>query len=152
MRLQECNTGRSIQILLVEDSPGDAELTIETLKFGGLLNQVCVVEDGEEAMEFLRHCGSFAQAPHPDLVLLDLNLPRKNGREVLAEMKADTELRKIPVVVLTASQVDQDILSSFSLNAGCYLSKPLDFAQFLEAIRCIGRFDLTVVTAPESGV
>ncbi len=145
MLVQECEKCRPIQILLVEDNPSDAELTLETLKFGKLRNSVCVVENGEEALRFLRRSGGFTQAPRADLVLLDLNLPRKNGREVLAEMKSDVELREIPVVVLTASQVDKDIMITYELKEGCYLLKPLDFGQFLDAIRSIGHFGLSVV-------
>ncbi len=152
MILREYGQSRPIQILLVEDNPSDAELTMETLTFGKLRNPMCLVEDGEEAMKLLRRKDSFAHAPRPDLILLDLNLPRKDGRQVLAEMKADAQLREIPVVVLTASQVDRDILSTYKLDEGCYLTKPLVFGQFLEAVRSIGRFGLTVVDESQSGV
>ena len=123
MKLRECDRGRPIQILLVEDNPSDAELTVESLRFGRLDNRLCVVEDGEEAMSFLRRRNGFAQAPRPDLILLDLNLPRKNGREVLTEIKADASLKDIPVVILTSSEYDRDVVGAFGLNAGCYLTK-----------------------------
>ena len=135
---QDC---RPIQILLVEDSPSDAELTMEALRLGSLRNPLSIVEDGVEAISYLRR----GSAPRPDLILLDLNLPRMGGREVLTEMKGDTDLQQIPVVVLTASQSDRDVLDTYKLGAGCYLTKPLDFGQFLEAVHSFGRFGLAVV-------
>ncbi len=140
--------GRAIQILLVEDSPSDTELTIEALRDGKVSNNLSVVEDGVQALQFLRREDRFAQAPRPDLILLDLNLPRKDGREVLVELKADPNLRTIPVVVLTTSRADQDILKAYQLNANCYITKPVDFKQFIEVVRSIEHFWLTVVTLP----
>jgi chemotaxis family two-component system response regulator Rcp1 len=139
---------QAIEILLVEDSPSDAELTIEALKEGKVTNHLSVVEDGVQAMEFLRREGRFAGAPRPGLVLLDLNLPRKDGRAVLAEMKADPELRAIPVVVLTTSRAERDVLHVYGLNGNCYITKPLDFRQFVEVVKSIEHFWLTVVTLP----
>ncbi len=140
--------GRAIQILLVEDSPSDTELTIEALRDGKVSNNLSVVEDGVQALQFLRREARFTQAPRPDLILLDLNLPRKDGREVLGELKADPNLRTIPVVVLTTSRADQDILKAYQLNANCYITKPVDFKQFIEVVRSIEHFWLTVVTLP----
>ncbi len=139
-----------IEILLVEDSPGDARLTIEALKDAKVLNHISVAEDGVEAMAFLRQEGEHAQAPRPDLVLLDLNLPRKDGREVLAEIKADKSLAQIPVVVLTTSQAEQDIVKSYQLHANCYITKPVDLDQFMTVISAVESFWLTVVRLPPS--
>jgi CheY-like chemotaxis protein len=139
---------RPIEILLVEDSPSDAEFTVEALKEAKVRNHLNVVEDGVQAMEFLRRQGQFAQAPRPDLIMLDLNLPRKDGREVLAELKADDTLKTIPVVVLTTSRAEQDVLRAYQLHANCYITKPVDFQQFLEVVRSIESFWLFVVTLP----
>jgi two-component system, chemotaxis family, response regulator Rcp1 len=140
--------GRPIEILIVEDSPSDTELTLEALKDFKVRNHVTVVEDGVMAMQYLRRQGSYADSIRPDLIMLDLNLPRKDGREVLAEIKADETLRTIPVVVLTTSRAEQDILRSYQLNANCYITKPVDFNQFLEVVRTIESFWLFVVTLP----
>jgi chemotaxis family two-component system response regulator Rcp1 len=142
--------GRPIDILLVEDSPSDTDLTVEALGAGKVANRLSIVEDGVQAMEFLRRQGRFANAPRPDLILLDLNLPRKDGREVLAEVKADPTLRHIPIVVLTTSQAEQDVLRAYSLHANCYVTKPVDFRQFIEVIRSIEDFWLTIVKLPET--
>jgi two-component system, chemotaxis family, response regulator Rcp1 len=141
-------TGRPIEILLVEDSPSDTELTVEALRDFKVRNHVNIVEDGVQAMQFLRRQGSFAGAPRPDLIMLDLNLPRKDGREVLADIKGDDNLKTIPIVVLTTSRADQDILRAYQLNANCYINKPVDFTQFLEVVRSIESFWLFVVTLP----
>jgi CheY-like chemotaxis protein len=143
-------TGRPVEILLVEDNPGDVRLTIEALREGKVRNHLSVAEDGEEALAFLRREGSYAHAPRPDLILLDLNLPRKDGREVLAEIKADPRLKTIPVVILTTSQADQDVARSYELNANCYVTKPVDLEQFIGVVQSIEDFWLTVVTLPES--
>ena len=137
-----------IEILLVEDNPGDVRLTRESLKDGKIHTRLSVVSDGEEALEFLYRRGRHAGAPRPDLVLLDLNLPRKSGREVLAEIKVDEHLRRIPVVVLTSSEAEQDILASYNLNANCYITKPVDLEQFIRVVRSIEDFWLTVVKLP----
>ncbi len=144
------DNGRPIEILLVEDSPGDVRLTIEALKDGKVRNNLSVVGDGEEALAFLRRQGKYADAPLPDLVLLDLNLPKMDGREVLAEIKNDSLLKRIPVVVLTTSRAEQDVLRSYDLHANCYITKPVDLDQFIGVIRTIEDFWLTVVTLPTS--
>jgi two-component system, chemotaxis family, response regulator Rcp1 len=140
---------KPVEILLVEDSPSDATLTIEALEAGKVANKLTLVEDGVEAMEFLRRKGKYANAKRPDLIMLDLNLPRKDGREVLAEIKNDPELKVIPIIVLTTSHSDKDILQSYQLNANCYITKPVDFAQFIEVVKSIEKFWLTVVTLPQ---
>jgi two-component system, chemotaxis family, response regulator Rcp1 len=140
--------GKPIEILLVEDSPSDTDLTLEALKDFKVRNHVTVVEDGVLALQLLRREGPYAEAPRPDMIMLDLNLPRKDGREVLAEIKADESLKTIPVVVLTTSRADQDILRAYQLNANCYITKPVDFNQFLEVVRSIETFWLYVVSLP----
>jgi CheY-like chemotaxis protein len=140
--------GRPIEILLVEDSPSDTELTVEALKDFKVRNHVSIVQDGVQAMQFLRRQGPYVQAPRPDMIMLDLNLPRKDGREVLAELKGDDDLRTIPIVVLTTSRAEQDILRAYQLNANCYINKPVDFNQFLDVVRSIESFWLFVVTLP----
>ena len=134
-----------ISILLIEDNPGDVRLTQEALKEGKILNQITVVEDGVEAMGYLRKKDN---QNRPDLIMLDLNLPRMNGREVLAAIKADETLRRIPVVVLTTSDSEQDILNSYNLHANCYVTKPVDLEQFIHVVRSIEDFWLTVVKLP----
>jgi CheY-like chemotaxis protein len=142
--------GRPIEILLVEDNPGDVRLTIEALKEGKVHNNLSVVGDGVAAIEFLRKQGDYAEAPRPDLILLDLNLPRKDGREVLAEVKEDPSLKRIPIVILTTSQAEQDVIRSYNLHANCYITKPVDLPQFLDVVESIEDFWLTVVKLPES--
>jgi CheY-like chemotaxis protein len=145
-------TGSPIEILLVEDNPGDARLAIEALREAKVGNRLNVVQDGVEAVAFLRREGRHAQAPRPDLVLLDLNLPRKDGREVLAEIKGDADLKRIPVVVLTTSKAEQDILKMYELHANCYITKPVDLDQFMNVVRSIEEFWLTVVKLPTAQV
>jgi CheY-like chemotaxis protein len=140
--------GRPVEILLVEDSPSDADLTMETLAGGKVANHVSVAEDGVEAIAFLRREGDYSHSPRPDLILLDLNLPRKDGREVLAEIKQDEKLKDIPVVVLTSSRAEQDMLHAYSYHANCYITKPVDFEQFLDVVKAIEGFWLTVVKLP----
>ena len=142
------NNARSIEILLVEDNPGDARLTVEAMREAKVRNRMHVVEDGVEAMAFLRRQGSFGEAPRPDLILLDLNLPRKDGREVLAEVKADPDLKRIPVVVLTTSRAEEDVLRAYDLHANCYVTKPVDLAQFMKIVSQIDEFWVKVVTLP----
>jgi two-component system, chemotaxis family, response regulator Rcp1 len=142
---------RPIEILLVEDSPSDTDLTIEALDEGKVANHLSIVEDGVQAMEFLRRQNQYAGAPRPDLILLDLNLPRKDGREVLTELKSDPDLRAIPVVVLTTSRAEEDVLRAYQLQANCFITKPVDFRQFLDVVRSIENFWLTVVTLPPNG-
>ena len=138
----------AIQILLVDDSPTDVRLTQEALQERKMINQLCVVTDGEAAIDFLRQRGPYTDAPRPDLILLDLNLPTTDGREVLAEIKADDRLRQIPVVVLTTSNDEQDILQAYDLNCNCYITKPVDFEQFLNIVKSIEHFWLAIVTLP----
>lgn len=142
------NLVKPIEILLVEDSPSDAELTLEALREGKICNHINLVEDGVQALAFLRRQGPYAEAPRPDLVLLDLNIPRKDGREVLAEMKSDPDLKTIPVVILTTSRADEDVLRAYSLHANCYIIKPVDFRPFLEVVKSIENFWLSVVKLP----
>jgi len=137
-----------VEILLVEDNPGDVRLTREALKEGKLCNHLHVVRDGVEALAFLRREGKYTYAPYPDLVLLDLNLPKKDGREVLAEIKADPELKRIPVVILTTSQAEQDILKTYDLHANCYITKPVDLEQFITVVKTIQDFWFSVVRLP----
>jgi two-component system, chemotaxis family, response regulator Rcp1 len=137
-----------IEILLVEDSPADVIITREAFEEARLLNEIHVVEDGVQAMEFLRREGRYASAPRPDLILLDLNLPRKNGREVLAEIKNDPNLKSIPVIVLTTSSADEDILKAYDMHANCYVVKPVGFENFLKAVQSIRNFWFSVVALP----
>jgi CheY-like chemotaxis protein len=139
---------RPIEILLVEDNPGDVRLTIEALKEGKVRNNLNVARDGVEAVAFLRREGPYANAVRPDLILLDLNLPRKDGREVLAEIKEDASLRRIPVVVLTTSKAEEDILRTYDLHANCYITKPVDLEQFIQVVRSIDDFWLSIVRLP----
>jgi len=145
------NSERSIQpvdILLVEDSPADVRLTREALHEAKVMNTLHIVKDGVEALAFLRQQGPYAASPRPKLILLDLNLPKKDGREVLAEIKQDESLKRIPVVVLTTSKAEEDIVRSYNLHANAYVSKPVDLARFFEVIRALEDFWLAVVTLP----
>ena len=142
-------TVNPIEVLLVEDDPGDILMTREAFEDNKLNNTLHVVNDGEQAIAFLTRQEPFDEAPRPDLILLDLNLPRKDGREVLAEIKADHELRSIPVVVLTTSEAEEDILRSYNLHANAYVTKPVDFAGFTKAIRQIDEFFFTIVRLPK---
>ncbi len=138
-----------VEILLVEDNPGDARLAIEVLKEAKVRNTLHWVKDGVEALEFLRREKGFAKAPRPDVILLDLNLPRKDGREVLAEIKQDDTLMRIPVVVLTISKDEADIFKTYNLHANCYVTKPLDLDQFVKVVKSIEDFWLTIVKLPQ---
>jgi len=137
-----------VDVLLVEDDPGDILMTREAFQHHKIQNKLHVVTDGEQALQFLRRAGEYADAPRPDLILLDLNLPRRSGHEVLAELKEDPQLRVIPVVILTTSQAEEDILRSYSLHANAYVSKPVDFERFMDVIRQIDNFFVTVVKLP----
>jgi CheY-like chemotaxis protein len=137
-----------IEVLLVEDNPGDAQLTRIALEDSKISIHLNVVEDGVEAMAFLRKQEKYAKMPHPDIVLLDLNLPRKDGREVLAEIKGDENLKRIPVVVLTTSQAEEDILKAYNLCANCYITKPVDFDQFVKIVQSIENFWFAIVKLP----
>ena len=142
---------RPIEILLVEDNPGDVDLAREAFENGKVHNSLHVVLDGEAAIMFLRRQGTFAAAPRPDLVLLDLNLPKKDGREVLAEIKADESLMRIPVVILTTSAAEEDVLESYNLHANCYITKPIDLNQFMKVVQSIKNFWLSIVVLPPDG-
>lgn len=141
-------TSRPVEVLLVEDNPGDIRLTQEAFKEGRVFVNLTVANDGVEAMEILKGRGDNAAKRRPDLILLDLNLPRKNGREVLVEIKADEELRRIPVIVMTTSKAEQDIHRAYNLNANCYITKPVELDEFLNVVRSIEDFWLTIVTLP----
>jgi len=141
-------TVRPIEILLVEDNPGDVRLTLEVLKEGKVLNNLSVVEDGVEALAFLHREGKYTEAPYPELILLDLNLPKKNGYEVLTEIKEDPRLKRIPVVILTVSKDEEDILRSYDHHANCYITKPADLDQFINIVKSIEDFWLTIVKFP----
>ena len=140
-----------IEILLVEDNPADVRLTQEAFKESRVATRLHVVQDGVEAVAYLRRQGHYGTAARPDLVLLDLNLPKKDGRGVLADIKADESLRRIPVVILTTSESEQDIFRTYDLHANCFITKPVDFAEFMRVIRSIEDFWLTIVKLPRSG-
>jgi len=140
--------GRPIEILLVEDNPGDVRLTKEAFKDSKVLNSLNVAKDGAEAMAFLRREGKYTDAVRPDLILLDLNLPKKDGREVLTEIKNDLNLKRIPVVILTVSKAEEDIIRSYELHANCYIAKPVDLDRFIEVVKAIEDFWFTIVKLP----
>jgi CheY-like chemotaxis protein len=142
---------RPVEILLVEDNPGDERLTREALKEGKVYSNLHWVKDGVEAMEFLRRQGKYKDVPRPDIILLDLNLPKKDGREVLQDIKNDNELKRIPVVVLTTSKAEEDVLRTYNLHANCYVTKPVDLEKFIVVVKSIDVFWLTVVTLPPNG-
>ena len=143
------NIDKPVEILLAEDNPGDVMLTRKALEQGKLANNLHVTTDGVDALEFLRQDGEYEDAPRPDLILLDLNMPRKDGQEVLEELRADNELRRIPVVVLTSSESEEDIVRSYELNANAYLTKPVDFDGFVEIVNRLENFWFQVVKFPE---
>ena len=146
--MNEYNKTKAIDILLVEDNPGDIRLTKEVLKEGKIRNRLNVVMDGEEAIFYLKKTGKYKDAVSPDIILLDLNLPKKDGREVLAEIKVDPVLMLIPVIVLTTSESEQDILNMYSHHANCYITKPVDFNQFISVIKSVEDFWLSIVKLP----
>ena len=141
--------GRPVEILLVEDNPGDVRLTEEALKEGKVINNIHLARDGVEAISFLQRGGKYPNAVRPDLILLDLNLPKKDGREVLMEIKKDDELRRIPVVVLTTSGSEEDIIRTYDYHANCYITKPVDLDQFINVVKSIENFWLSVVKLPQ---
>lgn len=143
--------GRPIEILLVEDNPGDVRLTREALKEGKVRNNLYMVEDGVEALAFLLRKGKYANSIRPDLILLDLNLPRKDGRELLADIKSDPDLKQIPVVILTTSKDEADVLRTYDLHANCYITKPVDLNQFITVVQAIENFWMTIVLLPPNG-
>jgi len=142
------DSGEPVEILLAEDNPGDVELTQKALEQGNIINNLHVVGDGVEALSYLRQEGEYADATRPDLILLDLNMPRKDGTEVLEDIKGDADLRRIPVVVMTSSEAEEDIVRSYDLHANAYLTKPIDYDGFLDIVRSIEEFWLTVVKMP----
>jgi len=142
---------RPVEILLVEDNPGDVRLTEEALHEAKVRNNLSVVGDGVEAMAFLRREGVHGDAPRPDIILLDLNLPKMDGREVLARVKADPDLKRIPVVILTTSKAEEDVLRTYELHANCFISKPVGFEQFMRVVHSIENFWLSIVTLPAAG-
>jgi chemotaxis family two-component system response regulator Rcp1 len=143
---------KPIEILLVEDNQGDVRLTREALKEGKVLNTLHVARDGVEGLAFLRHEGKYAQEPHPDIILLDLNLPRMDGRELLEIIKTDPKLRRIPVVILTTSKSEEDILKTYDLHANCFITKPVDLDQFMNMIRSMEEFWFMIVKLPPDGM
>lgn len=146
--MTDSTRGSPVEILLVEDNPGDVRLTKEALKEGKVYSNLHWAKDGVEALEFLRRQGKFAGVPRPDIILLDLNLPKKDGREVLSEIKNDDDLKRIPVVILTTSKAEEDVLRSYELHANCYVTKPVDLEKFIVVVQSIDKFWLTVVTLP----
>jgi CheY-like chemotaxis protein len=146
--MMKCSNGKPIEILLVEDNPGDVRLTVESLKEATVMNNLSVVGDGVEAMAFLRRNGVYANAPKPHLILLDLNLPKKDGYEALAEIKQDPRLKLIPVVIVTGSDAERDIVGSYDLHANAYVAKPVDLDQFMDVIRSVESFWLSVAKLP----
>lgn len=143
--------GRPVEILLADDNEGDARLALEAMRDAKVYNRLHHVLDGVEAMAFLRRQGRYADVPRPDLILLDLNMPKKDGREVLAEVKGDPDLKRIPVVILTISKEEEDILKTYNLHANCYITKPIDLDQFLKVVRGVEEFWLTIVKLPPGG-
>jgi two-component system, chemotaxis family, response regulator Rcp1 len=144
--------GKLVEILLVEDNPGDVRLTIEALREGRVLNNLHVASDGVEALEYLNREGKFPDAVRPDMILLDLNLPRMDGRELLAEIKSSPDLRRIPVVILTTSKAEEDIVQTYDLHANCYITKPVDLDSFMEVVKSIEDFWFTIVKLPQNGL
>jgi chemotaxis family two-component system response regulator Rcp1 len=149
--MKQQDTSKLVDILLVEDNEGDARLAKEAMRDSKIRNTLHHVSDGEEAMAFLRKEGKYEKVPRPDLVLLDLNLPKKDGRQVLAEIKNDDELKRIPVVILTVSSAEEDILKSYNLHANCFITKPIDLSQFMKVVRSVEDFWLTIVKLPNGG-
>ncbi|MDM8533528.1 response regulator [Clostridiaceae bacterium HSG29] len=137
-----------VEILLVEDNPGDQRLTVEALREGKIKNNLNIVSDGESAIKYLKKEGKFSEVVKPDLILLDLNLPKKDGREVLSIIKSDINLKRIPVVILTTSNADKDVIDSYNLNVNCYITKPVDFDQFTNIVKQIGQFWFEIVRLP----
>ncbi len=145
------DNGNPVEILLVEDNQADVRLTVEALKEGKISNHLNIARDGMEATDFLKKRGKFANAPDVELILLDLNLPKKDGRSVLAEIKEDDNLRRIPVVVMTTSKAEEDIVKSYNLHANCYIIKPIDFDKFIDVVKAIEDFWVSIVTLPKGG-
>lgn len=149
--MKQQDNSKVVDILLVEDNEGDARLALEAMRDSKIRNKMHHVSDGEEAMAFLRKEGKYSKVPRPDLILLDLNLPKKDGRQVLAEIKEDDGLKRIPVVILTVSSAEEDILKSYNLHANCFITKPIDLNQFMKVVRSVEDFWLTIVKLPNGG-
>ena len=145
------NIGSAVEILLVEDNPGDVRLTIEALKESKILNNLNVVDDGIEALAYLNKEDKYKDSPYPDLIILDLNLPRKDGREVLAEIKEHKNFKRIPIVILTISEAEEDILKTYQLHANCFITKPVDINQFTKVVKSVSNFWFTIVKLPPDG-
>jgi CheY-like chemotaxis protein len=139
---------KAVEILLIEDNPGDVRLTIEALKESKIINNLQVVDDGIEALSYLKKEGIYKDKPRPDLIILDLNLPRKDGREVLGEIKSDPVLKQIPIVILTTSEAEEDIIKSYELHANCYITKPVNMEQFIKVVKSVGEFWFSIVILP----
>ncbi len=142
------NKFKTVEILLIEDNPGDVRLTIEALKESKIINNLEVVEDGVEALSFLNKEGSYKDKPRPDLIILDLNLPKKDGREVLGEIKSNDRLKQIPIVILITSEAEEDIIKSYELHANCYITKPVNMEQFIKVVKSVGDFWFSIVMLP----
>ena len=146
------NKFKAVEILLIEDNPGDVRLTIEALKESKIMNNMHVVDDGIEALSFLKKEGIYKDKPRPDLIILDLNLPKKDGREVLGEIKSDDYLKQIPIVILTTSEAEEDIIKSYELHANCYITKPVNMEQFIKVVKSVGDFWFSIVMLPPGDV
>ncbi len=146
------NKFKAVEILLIEDNPGDVRLTIEALKESKIMNNMHVADDGIEALSFLKKEGIYKDKPRPDLIILDLNLPKKDGREVLGEIKSDDSLKQIPIVILTTSEAEEDIIKSYELHANCYITKPVDMEQFIKVVKSVGDFWFSIVMLPPGDV
>lgn len=146
--MKKNSVGKPIEILLIEDNPGDIRLTVEALNESKIINNLNIVMDGEEALNYLKKKGKFSGRKRPELILLDLNLPKKDGREILAEIKADENLKLIPVVILTTSEAEEDILKTYQLHANCYITKPVNIDQFIKVVQTIGDFWFSIVKLP----
>lgn len=151
IKMSQIKMMHPVEILLVEDNPGDVRLTIEALKESKILNNLNIVADGIEAMDYLFRKGEYRNRPHPDLIILDLNLPKKDGREILAEIKEEELLKRIPVVILTTSEADEDIIMTYNLHANCYITKPVSIEKFIKVVKSIGDFWFTIVKLPPDG-
>ncbi len=146
--MNEINKFKAVEILLIEDNPGDVRLTIEALKESKIINNLNVVEDGIEAILYLKKDNKYKDKPRPDLIILDLNLPKKDGREVLGEIKSDDNLKQIPVVILTTSEAEEDIIKTYELHANCYITKPVNMEQFIKVVKSVGDFWFSIVMLP----
>jgi len=146
------NKFKAVEILLIEDNPGDVRLTIEALKESKIINNLQVVEDGIEALSYLKKEGIYKDKPRPDLIILDLNLPKKDGREVLAEIKSNDTFKQIPIVILTTSEAEEDIIKSYELHANCYITKPVNMEQFIKVVKSVGDFWFSIVILPPRDV